>query len=336
MRSYRVVDMHTEGEPVRIVVAGHPVVEGATILDKRRDAETRFDHIRRTLMLEPRGHAGMYGVIPVSPSAGADLAVLFTHNSGFSTMCGHAVIAVGRWAVEQRLVTVTRPVTRFVLECPCGPVQVEVTVDEGGTPRAVAFESVPAWVEATDLDVRLAGDRRVRLDVAFGGAFYAVLPACRLGLSLRATKLAGLVEAACEVTASVRAALPLDVPGAPDLGFLYGTILTDDAAPGVDPITANLCVFGEGQVDRSPTGSGVTARLALERARGRIGPGDEWRFRGPSGGEFGGAVLRDVAAHGRPAIVARVSGWAHHMGTAEIVAEDGDPLAGGLDALGFA
>src|SRR5262249_46485200 len=253
---------------------------GATILEKRRHAQSKLDHIRRRLMLEPRGHADMYGVIPVEPShPDADLAVLFTHNSGYSTMCGHATIAIGRWAVEHELVPVRRPLTTFNLECPCGVVRVTVEVGETGT-GAVTFESVPAFASHLDLPVATQSVGRVDLDIAFGGAFYAILPASRIGLSMHGTPLAALVSAAREITTATRAQVVLEHPDAGDLAFLYGTILTDDSGPGDGTPSLNLCIFGEGQVDRSPTGSGVTARLALDHARSALPIGGRRTFRG--------------------------------------------------------
>ncbi|HSI17949.1 MAG TPA: proline racemase family protein, partial [Sphingomonas sp.] len=258
----RVVDMHTAAEPVRIVEAGYPELQGATILEKRRDALTRFDHLRRMLMLEPRGHAGMYGVIPVAPThPGADLAVLFTHQEGYSTMCGHATIAIGRWAVDTGRVALTDGRARFALEAPCGVVQVEVDATGDDAPL-VTFESVESFAGALDRRIEVPGHGVVRVDIAFGGAYYAILPASRLGLSLKDTALETLVAAGVAITEAARRALPIVHPDEPDLGFLYGTILTDDVALGDHrgAPSYNLCIFAEGQIDRSPTGSGVTAR----------------------------------------------------------------------------
>src|SRR5690242_9407065 len=197
--TYRTLDMHTAGEPVRIVTDGYPALPGATILEKRRYAQAKLDHIRRRLMLEPRGHADMYGVIAVEPShPEADLAVLFTHNSGYSTMCGHATIAIGRWAVEHKLVPVERPLTSFNLECPCGVVRVTVEVGEAGTGE-VTFESVPAFASHLDLAITTERFGRVGLDIGFGGAFYAILPASRIGLSMLETPLEALIQAAREI-----------------------------------------------------------------------------------------------------------------------------------------
>src|SRR5215469_1802847 len=152
-----VLDMHAGGEPVRIVRGGYPNVIGATILDKRRYAREHLDHLRRFLMFEPRGHADMYGALLVESSLpGADLAVLFLHNAGYSTMCGHAVIALGRYAVDFGLVEKTEPVTQVAIECPCGLVRVSVEVRDGASGQ-VAFESVPAFLFEAGVPVVVPG-----------------------------------------------------------------------------------------------------------------------------------------------------------------------------------
>ena len=209
-QTYRVIDMHTAGEPVRIVVDGYPALAGATILDKRRDALEHHDHVRRLLMLEPRGHAEMYGAILVPPSTpGAALGVLFCHHEGYSTMCGHATIALGRFAVDRGLVPAAAPVARFGLECPCGVVAVTVAIDPDGRPGEVSFDSVPAFVLARDLEVSVAGLGTVRLDIAYGGAFYAILPASRIGHALVGAPIAPLRDAACRITEAIRATVPI-------------------------------------------------------------------------------------------------------------------------------
>jgi trans-L-3-hydroxyproline dehydratase len=328
--TYRTLEMHTAGEPVRIVTAGYPELPGASLLEKRRHAALRLDHIRKRLMLEPRGHPDMYGVIPTAPShPGADLAVLFTHNSGYSTMCGHATVAIGRWAVEHGIV---RPrgeaVAEFTLECPCGPVRVRAH-REGGRVGRVEFDSVPAFAVERDAAVETARFGRILLDIAYGGAFYAVLPASRLGLSLFETPLAELVAAGVTVTEAGRAQLSIAHPSEPDLSFLYGTILTCDAAPEA-PESHNLCIFAEGQVDRSPTGSGVTARMALDHAKGLVAAGVRRRFRGLSGDPFTGEIVEATRYGGRPAVTVRVGGRAFYTGTAEFTVEPDDPLSDGL------
>lgn len=323
------IDMHTAGESVRIVTGGYPALKGDSVLAQRRDARENHDHLRRAMMLEPRGHEGMYGVIPVRPSVpGAALGVLFTHNEGYSTMCGHATIALGRFVVEQGLVPAVEPVTRFVIEAPCGALAVSCAVEQGEV-VSVTFESVPAFAHALDLAVDVPGLGRVVTDIAYGGAFYAILPASRLGLDFFETPVPELVAAAGALTDAIRAGVPIAHPSEPDLGFLYGTILTDGAPAPQE--SWNLCVFAERQIDRSPTGSGVTARMALDHARGLVGQGVPRVFRGISGEPFTGRVSRPAEGGPKGAVRVEVGGRSFHAGRGTFVIEAGDPLGLGFE-----
>ena len=280
-------------------------------------------------MHEPRGHFDMYGALPVEADyPGAAFAVLFLHNEGYSTMCGHATIALGRWAVESGRVPAVEPETRFVLQCPCGPVEVTVDVANGCAGR-VRFESVPAFAAALDRTIDVRGFGAVALDIGYGGAFYAVLPAERLGLDMATSSLRALVDGATAVTAAAKRAVPLDHPDDADLAFLYGTILTD-GGDGRDRPSVNVCVFAEREVDRSPTGSGVTARLALARARGQAKLGERHVFESLTGARFEGRVARDVVLGGRKAVTVEVGGEAYRTGSARFVAEPGDPMKDGF------
>jgi len=337
----RTVEMHTAGEPVRIVTGGLPPIPGDTILAKRRFAQDELDGLRRLLMAEPRGHADMYGVWPVEPDLdGADLAVLFLHNEGFSTMCGHATIALGRFAVEDGVVavpdagpgvTVEVPV---LLQAPCGGIDVRVDVTDGVVGE-VRFTSVPAFVAALDLEVEVEGVGRVRCDVAYGGAFYAVVTAAAIDVELGVTPLATLVERADAVTRAVRGASALDHPDAEDLAFLYGTIVVDVGDDVAPELSRNVCVFADRQVDRSPTGSGVTARMALRRARGSVTDGSVHRFAGITGEEFRARIVREHGAgvHGPDGVgtvEVEVAGRAYRTGTCTFTSDDDDPLREGF------
>lgn len=323
---YRVLDMHTAGEPVRIVLDGFPEPRGDTVLAQRADAMQRLDVHRRRLMLEPRGHAEMYGALPVPPSTpGAAFGVLFMHHAGFSTMCGHATIALGRWAVDSGRVALIGDEASFVLDCPCGPVDVHVRAD--GT---VAFDSVPSFAAVLNEHVQVPGLGSVFCDIGYGGAFYAILPASRLGLTLGATPLGQLRAAARAVTVAIRAREMVRHPSEPDLSFLYGTILTDDPVPASDAVSRNLCVFGEGQIDRSPTGSGVSARMAVDAARGLIAPGQTRCFAGATGVAFEGTIIAATQVAGMPAFRVRVAGRAAYCGSAEFSFEDDDVLRDGF------
>ncbi len=324
----KVVDMHTAGEPVRIVEAGFPELRGATILEKRRDAKERLDHLRKTMMLEPRGHGGMYGVIPTAAcDPSADFAVLFTHQEGYSTMCGHATVAIGRWAVDTGLATLVDGKAAFRLETPCGVVAVEIDQPTNEVPE-VAFESVASFASHLDMRLEVPGYGEVAFDIAFGGAYYAILPASRLGLSLMETPVSQLVAAGVAVTNAVRRAVAITHPAEPDLSFLYGTILTDEVAIGRDTAPSyNLCIFAEGQIDRSPTGSGVTARLALAAAQGRMTVGQGCEIRGISGQGFRGTLV--FAENGVARV--RVAGRSFYAGRSEFISEPGDPFADGFE-----
>jgi len=326
------VEMHTGGEPTRIVVDGWPKFSGKTLLDKRREAKERFDHLRRGLMLEPRGHDGMYGALLVEPDhPEADLAVLFMHNEGYSTMCGHATIALARWAVDSGRVARREPETPqsetiVRLQCPCGLVTAKVAAD--GTVR---FESVPAFAYALD---RIAPTRTwgpVTVDIAYGGAFYALLAADSIGLDLKSSPMRAIVDAGQEITTAAAAAIAIEHADEPDLAFLYGTILTDGGdGAGATP-SRNICIFAGRQIDRSPTGSGVSARLALAAARRQVRPGEQRLFESCTGALFSGRIVREAPPVGRRrSVIVEVGGRAHQIGEARFRFDDDDPLREGF------
>jgi len=239
-------------------------------------------------------------------------------------MCGHATVALGRWIVEQGLVAKIEPVTRFIMEAPCGSLAMECQVVNGEV-TGVTFESVPAFVEGHDETFDVPGYGLITTDIAYGGAYYAILPASRFGLDLFATPVAQLVDAAAALTDTIRAQRKIAHPDADDLGFLYGTIVTDEAVG--DMPSANLCVFAERQIDRAPTGSGVTARMALDHAKGQMALGTLRRFYGIAGVPFDGRITR---AEGSTVRVA-VSGQGYYAGQGSFIIEDDDALGYGFE-----
>jgi trans-L-3-hydroxyproline dehydratase len=323
----KVVDMHTAGEPVRIVIDGYPQLKGKTLLEKRRDARESHDVYRRRLMFEPRGHGGMYGVIPLPPThPQAALSVLFTHAGGYSTMCGHATIAIARWAVDTGLVEAKDGLARFGLECPCGLVDVFAHVENGIVTHS-GFESAPAFADGVRT-IQTKDFGSVEATLAFGGAYYLILPAQRLGLSFDTHDTKALSAAGARLFAAAHASTTFDRPTDPDLAFLYGVILTDGKPR--PHATRNICVFGDGQIDRSPTGSGVTARLAAECCLEGAPLNEARAFIGPTGEAFTGAAVRALGLAGRKAIIARVEGRSFYAGTSEFIFETTDPLADGF------
>ncbi len=323
------IDAHTEGEPLRVIVGGYPDLPGATILARRRYAKAHLDHLRTALMWEPRGHADMYGCLltpPVSPEA--DFGVLFLHNEGYSTMCGHGVIAVVKVALEAGLLPMHAPETRVRIDTPAGLVTASARIDDGAV-RSVSFRNVPSFVVALDETVEVPGLGTVRYDLAFGGAFYAYVRAADLGLTCTPEDLRALIEKGMAVKRALRRSRPVAHPFEADLNFLYGTIFVGQAH-GEGAHSRNVCVFAEGEVDRSPTGTGVSGRAALHHARGEIGLGQPFVVESILGSRFTVSVKETTTFGPYPAVIPEVEGRAFITGRHTFVLDPDDPLRHGF------
>ena len=307
-------DYHTAGEPFRIVTGGVPEIPGATILAKRRWATEHLDHVRALLVNEPRGHADMYGCFVVEPEdSGSDLGVLFFHNAGFSTACGHGTIALARWAVDTGRVTGPD----LAVDAPSG--RLPVTVRES----AVSFRNVAAWVEAEGLE---AGELRV--DIAYGGAFYGSV---RAEQPIEPANVDHFISLGRAAKRELEAQREFAVPSAPDISGIYGVVFWQDEGEANGALVQrNVAVFADGEVDRSPCGSGTSARLALLHAGGQLALGGELVHRSIVGTEFRARVVEEIEAQGRPAVVTEIEGDAHPIGTHEFVLEPDDPLGTGF------
>ena len=325
-RRVQAVDSHAAGEPLRVIVDGLAPIPGATILEKRAFARRNLDGLRRSLMFEPRGHADMYGAIPTEPvTPDGDLGVLFLHNEGWSTMCGHGVIALVTVALETGMLEAPDEIR---LDVPAGRVIARARRD-GRRVRSVAFENVPSYVVALDERVDVPGLGAVGYDLAFGGAYYAFVDAASVSLALKADRFRDLIAAGSAIKRAIAGTREVRHPREPDLGFLYGTIFTGpNLAPGAD--SRNVCVFAEGEVDRSPTGTGVSARLAIERARGRLAPGRPFVVESILGTRFTGRIAREVRWEGYDAVVPEVEGSAWITGRSELYFAPDDPLPEGF------
>ncbi|XP_064622581.1 trans-L-3-hydroxyproline dehydratase-like [Lineus longissimus] len=328
----KTVEMHTGGEPLRIVESGLPEIKGATILEKRKYAKEHLDHIRKVLMREPRGHLDMYGTYLVEPDLPeADLAVLFTHNEGYSTMCGHATIALGRYAVDKGLVKdVSPPEVEVKIQAPPGLLRVWTKVNEKGRSGSVRFHSIPSFAAATDVKVNVPNNGEVTLDVGFGGTFYAVVPASRFELDLDTSPVHDLIKVGMTVRKAVSEQVKVKHPDFPELEFIYGTILTDGSDQYSDKPTKNVCIFADNQVDRSPTGSGVIARIALQHHKGLIKLNQVRCFTSIIGSVFTGMAVEKTKCGDNPAVVVEVSGTAYYTGSSTFTVEAGDELAEGF------
>ena len=320
------IDCHAAGEPLRVITGGLPPIPGDTILAKRRYAGEYLDHLRRALMWEPRGHADMYGCIltePVTPDG--DLGVLFVHNEGFSTMCGHGIIGLVTVALETGMLPACEVIR---LDTPAGRVTARARFD-GARVRSVAFENVPSFAYALDQMVDVPGVGPVKYDVGFGGAFYAYCQAADLGVRIAPEDFRKLIEVGRAVKRAVMAALPIQHPFEPDLGFLYGTIIVGPPhRPGAH--SRNVCIFADGEVDRSPTGTGVSGRVALEYARGRLSIGQPFVVESLIGTSFTGRVARTTAFGEFATVIPEVEGSAHITGRSEFFITPDDPLKDGF------
>jgi proline racemase len=323
------IDVHAEGEPLRVITGGLPPIPGGTILERRRYLLENLDHLRTALMWEPRGHADMYGAIMTDPvTEEADVGVLFMHNEGYSTMCGHGIIGLVTVALETGVLPVKGAQTTIKLDTPAGLVTAHALVQDGRV-RSVAFENVPSFAYALNQTVEVPRIGPVRYDVAFGGAFYAYCQAADLGVGLGPSDFRRLIEVGTAVKHAVMGSLPIRHPFEEDLSFLYGTIVV--GSPGTDGVDSrNVCIFAEGEVDRCPTGTGVSGRLALNYARGQLAEGETFVVESIIGTRFTGRILGTTTFGGYEAVIPEIEGSAHIVGRHEFLIDPSDPLRDGF------
>ena len=315
------VDYHTAGEPFRIVTAGVEPLPGRTILDKRRYALQRLDRVRELLVYEPRGHADMYGCFPTEPEdAGAQLGVVFFHNAGYSTACGHGTIALVTWAIAEARIPAVEPKTHVVVDVPSGRLKTVATVEHGRV-RSVKFQNVPSFVLIDDLPLRI-GTRPVTVAVAYGGAFYAILPSEAFGIPVEPAYLPRLIELGREIKAKAEAATEVVHPLNAELRDIYGVIFTQG--------NRNVTIFADGEVDRSPCGSGTSARLALLDRRGELARGSALMHESIVGTRFTGRVVGDAQVGEVPAVITEVEGSAHYTGSHQFALMGDDPIGPGF------
>lgn len=315
------VDYHTAGEPFRIVSGGVPPLQGRTMLEKRRWALEHLDHIRQLLVFEPRGHADMYGGFVTDPvDDGAQLGVVFFHNAGYSTACGHGTIALVTWAIEAALVAATEPTSEVIIDVPSGRLKTLATMEDGLV-RSVRFRNVPSFVLMDDVSVSAAG-RQVDIAVAYGGAFYAIVPADRFELPIEPAFVPRFIDLGRQIKAAVEANVKVVHPRQPELEGIYGVIFTEG--------NRNVTVFADGEVDRSPCGSGTSARLALMHRRGELNEGTAFMHESVIGSRFAARIVGEDRVGGIAAVTTEVEGSAHLTGYHQFVLSTDDPIGTGF------
>lgn len=324
------IDMHTGGEPLRVVAAGFPEIKGNGVLEKRNFMRKHHDDLRKALMWEPRGHADMYGCILVEPNDdGAHFGVLFIHNEGYSTMCGHAVIALGKLAINMGWVDAQQPETEIVIDAPCGRICAYTTIEHGKV-TSTKFHCVPSFVVALNEIIDVQGMGKISYDLAFGGAFYAYVDADKIGLDLDAKNYQNIIKAGMDIKHAVKAVSNrINHPFETDLSFLYGTIFISQKSSG-NADNRNVCVFANGEVDRSPTGSGVSGRMAIHHARGEIKMGEKLKIESIVGSVFTGSVIEEIDFGPFKAVIPEVEGEAFITGQHTFLIDPSDPFREGF------
>lgn len=323
------IDAHTGGEPFRVIVDGFPELKGDSILERRRYAKEQYDNLRTALMWEPRGHADMYGCIltePVSPDA--DFGILFIHNEGFSTMCGHGIIGITTVILETGMMSITSPTTKIKIDSPAGLITALAHIENNHV-KSVSFHNVPSFVSALDEVVEVPGLGKVRYDLAFGGGFYAYVNASDVGVTCTPEDYRPLIEKGMAIKRAVMKSKPIIHPFESDLSFLYGTIFVGPPTQEGSH-SQNVCVFADGEVDRSPTGTGVSGRLAIHHRRGEIKMNQSIVIESILGSTFTGKVIEETIFGPHPAIIPEVEGQAHIIGRNELWINPLDPLKDGF------
>jgi len=325
----KTIDAHTGGEPLRIILEGLPEIEGKTILEKRRFFKKNHDDIRTGLMWEPRGHADQYGaILTEATTPDGDLGVFFLHNEGYSTMCGHAIIAITKTVFDTKIIEKTSENPTLKLDTPAGRV-VATAHREDGIVRSVSFVNVPSFVYKLNQKIEVAGIGTVEYDIAYGGAFYAFCDADKLGVGLQPKDHNQLISWGKRIKYAIMEAMPIVHPYEEDLGFLYGTIFIGKANEAVHH-SRNVCIFAEGEVDRSPTGTGVSARAAIHHTRNEIGVGESITIESILGTLMTVEVLETTTFGEHKAIIPQVTGTASIIGQNEFYFDPNDDLREGF------
>ena len=334
------IDGHTCGNPVRLVAAGGPPLEGVDMSEKRQDFLVRYDWIRTALMFEPRGHDMMSGALLYPPTdsgraEGADTAILFIETSGCLPMCGHGTIGTATFALERGLVQPREP-GRLRLETPAGPVEAHYRQDERGLVEAVRITNVPSFLALEGLEVDCPELGRLRLDIAYGGNFYAIIEPQTLAggmfAGLDALAPADILRLSPELRRRVNAAVEIVHPDDPTIRGVSHVMWTGrPRQPGADG--RNAVFYGQRAIDRSPCGTGTSARMAQLAARGELAVGDSFRHESIIGSLFIGRVEATADVRGRPAIAPSIEGWARITGLNTLFVEPRDPYAHGFQVV---
>lgn len=329
MKSLHAIDSHTMGEPNRTIVGGLPPIPGKTMVEKKAYLEKNLDYIRTAIMHEPRGHNDMFGSIITTPTVPeADLGIIFMDGGGYLNMCGHGTIGAATIAVETGMVEVTEPITEIVLEAPAGLVKAKVKVEDGKA-KEVSIINVPSFLYKKDVQVELPDVGKVTFDISFGGSFFAIVKDSELKVSIEPANTNIIIERAMKLRDIINKEIKIEHPikkhiKTVDLIEIYGEPKSEDAD------YQNVVVFGSGQADRSPCGTGTSAKIATLYARGELGINEPFIYESIIGTKFKGRVLEETKVGEFDAIIPEITGSAYITGFNKLVIDDEDPVKYGF------
>ena len=329
MKSLHAIDSHTMGEPNRTIVDGLPPIPGKTMVEKKAYLEKNLDYIRTAIMHEPRGHNDMFGSIITTPTVPeADLGIIFMDGGGYLNMCGHGTIGAATIAVETGMVEVTEPITEIVLEAPAGLVKAKVKVEDGKA-KEVSIINVPSFLYKKDVQVELPDVGKVTFDISFGGSFFAIVKDSELKVSIEPANTNIIIERAMKLRDIINKEIKIEHPikkhiKTVDLIEIYGEPKSEDAD------YQNVVVFGSGQADRSPCGTGTSAKIATLYARGELGINEPFIYESIIGTKFKGRVLEETKVGEFDAIIPEITGSAYITGFNKLVIDDEDPVKYGF------
>lgn len=329
IKSIHAVDSHTAGEATRVVVGGVPKIPGKSMPEKKQWLEDNLDYLRTAIMLEPRGHKDMFGSILTQPTVDeADYGIIFMDGGGYLNMCGHGTIGAMTVAVETGMVPVTEPVTKVVQEAPAGLIHGQVFV-ENGKAKKVSFTNVPAFLYKRDQEVELPGYGKIRFDISFGGSFFAIVKAEQVGLEIVPENAAKLQDLGIQLRDIINKEIPVQHPELPhihsvDLVEWWSKTETKGAT------LKNCVVFGQGQVDRSPCGTGTSAKMATLFAKGELKMGEKFFYESILGTIFEGEIVGKAKVGEYDAVIPQITGSAYITGFNHFVIDETDPVKYGF------
>ena len=329
IKSIHAVDSHTAGEATRVVVGGVPKIPGKSMPEKKQWLEDNLDYLRTAIMLEPRGHKDMFGSILTQPTVDeADYGIIFMDGGGYLNMCGHGTIGAMTVAVETGMVPVTEPVTKVVQEAPAGLIHGQVFVEDGKA-KKVSFTNVPAFLDKRDQEVELPGYGKIRFDISFGGSFFAIVKAEQVGLEIVPENAAKLQDLGIQLRDIINKEIPVQHPELPhihsvDLVEWWSKTETKGAT------LKNCVVFGQGQVDRSPCGTGTSAKMATLFAKGELKMGEKFFYESILGTIFEGEIVGKAKVGEYDAVIPQITGSAYITGFNHFVIDETDPVKYGF------